>query len=371
MKRGVSLYSYQQSQFFKESNLESQLEEVANNLNGATGIELIDEMSLQYPVPDPQFMKKWYGMIEQHNLTPVAMDVSMDVLQFRDHVMSYDECAERLRHEISLAKMLGFSNVRVLSIVPLEILIKVLPYAEALDIKIGKEIHQPMSLEGRYVYEIVEFAEKHNTEHLGIVPDFGIFGTRPSEAILDGFIRRGAAPESAEASVALSGMIKSGDAPFKMVDVENHTAGNVRSSFTRYINTGECIDDFKSAFAVIKDLAEKYVKNPTALDYSVVAEGIMLSNTSAKTLGQLAKHVTHIHAKFNNMTEIPGKPGQYQDIAIDYENPLRELKKAGYTGYLNSEYEGQRYFQDQMKDKMMDEFEQVRRHQEMLARLIG
>ncbi|EJL1743506.1 hypothetical protein NL873_004701 [Salmonella enterica] len=52
MKRGVSLYSYQQSQFFKESTLESQLNEVANNLYGADGIELIDEMSIKYPVPD-------------------------------------------------------------------------------------------------------------------------------------------------------------------------------------------------------------------------------------------------------------------------------------------------------------------------------
>ncbi|EAA7964977.1 xylose isomerase, partial [Salmonella enterica subsp. enterica serovar Kentucky] len=140
MKRGVSLYSYQQSQFFKESTLESQLNEVANNLYGADGIELIDEMSIKYPVPDKAFMQRWYRLIDIHGLNPVAMDVSMDVLQFRSHVMSHEECAERLRSDIKLAKTLGFSIVRVLSIVPLDVMVKALPLAEALDIRIGKEI---------------------------------------------------------------------------------------------------------------------------------------------------------------------------------------------------------------------------------------
>ncbi|ELX45594.1 hypothetical protein SEK29439_05595 [Salmonella enterica subsp. enterica serovar Kentucky str. 29439] len=124
MKRGVSLYSYQQSQFFKESTLESQLNEVANNLYGADGIELIDEMSIKYPVPDKAFMQRWYRLIDIHGLNPVAMDVSMDVLQFRSHVMSHEECAERLRSDIKLAKTLGFSIVRVLSIVPLDVMVK-------------------------------------------------------------------------------------------------------------------------------------------------------------------------------------------------------------------------------------------------------
>ena len=51
-----------------------------------------------------------------------VQDVSMDVLQFRDHVMTYEECAERLKHDLRLAKWLGFERVRVLSVVPLEVL---------------------------------------------------------------------------------------------------------------------------------------------------------------------------------------------------------------------------------------------------------
>ncbi|HBW1604257.1 TPA: xylose isomerase [Klebsiella pneumoniae] len=367
MKRGVSLYSYQQSQFFKESTLASQINEVANNLYGADGIELIDEMSLMYPVPDKAFMQRWYQLIDVYGVNPVAMDVGMDVLQFRDHVMTHEECAERLRADIRLAKMLGFSIVRVLSIVPLDVMVKALPLAEALDIRIGKEIHQPMALEGQQVSEIIDYAEKHKTRHLGIVPDFGIFGTRPSEAMLAWFERRGANSAASDAAVKLSGLVKSDPQTF---NVANQTAGNVRSAFGRFIATGECEAGLLTCFNAVKALAEQYVEKPQALDYTVVAEGLTLSNTSAETLREICPHITHIHAKFNNMSEIPGKPGQYQDIAIDYESAIDALRRGGYQGYLNSEYEGQRYFQDRGREFMMNEFEQVRRHQEMLRRLI-
>ncbi|EHC9002757.1 xylose isomerase, partial [Salmonella enterica subsp. enterica serovar Kentucky] len=262
MKRGVSLYSYQQSQFFKESTLESQLNEVANNLYGADGIELIDEMSIKYPVPDKAFMQRWYRLIDIHGLNPVAMDVSMDVLQFRSHVMSHEECAERLRSDIKLAKTLGFSIVRVLSIVPLDVMVKALPLAEALDIRIGKEIHQPMSLEGQQVSEIIEFNEKNNTRHLGIVPDFGIFGTRPSEAQLGWFERRGANPEASKAAVKLAAMVK---ADPKTFNVANQTAGNVRAAFGQFITTGECNDELKICFNAVKALAEGFIKQPKPL----------------------------------------------------------------------------------------------------------
>ena len=43
----------------------------------------------------------------------------------------------------------------------------------------------------------------------------------------------------------------------------------------------------------------------------------------------------------------------------------------GFTGYIDSEYEGQRDQQDRGKDYLPNEVEEVRRHHEMLKRLIG
>jgi sugar phosphate isomerase/epimerase len=369
MRRGVSLYSYQQTQFLKEIDLEGEIREVGQNLGGADGIEIIDEMSLRYPNPGDDFVDRWFDWMDRYGTTPVTMDVSMDVLQFRDHVLSFDECADRLRHDIRLAKRLGFRNVRVLSSTPIDVIELALPLAESLDIRLGKEIHQPMRLEGRQVAEIMELAERTGSSHLGIVPDFGIFGVRPSEVQLAWYQRRGASAESCEASVELSELLNVGDAPFESVDVE--TAGNLRAAFGQYLDSERCEPVVAPAFAGVKEFTVARVHAPTRLDYVVVSEALMLSRTSADTLRELAGHVINVHAKFNNMSPVPGQPDQFHDLAIDYPAAITALRDGGYTGYLNSEYEGQRYFHDLDREQFMDEVEQVRRHQAMLARLIA
>ena len=152
IKRGVDFYSYQQAQFFKELDLEGMLKEAAS-IGGVTGIELLDEQSLHYPDPGEEFIDKWHGWMAEYNLEPVTMDVFCDVLQFRDHVMSIEECAERLKSDIRLAKKLGFKNVRTLATTPLEVMTLALPVAEECDIRIGKEIHAPIPLNGQFVRE--------------------------------------------------------------------------------------------------------------------------------------------------------------------------------------------------------------------------
>lgn len=369
MKLGVSLYSYQQSRFLKEMDLEGEIREVGENLPGADGIEIVDEMSLRYPDPGEAFVKRWFEWMEKYHTVPVTMDVSMDVLQFRDHVMSYAEVADRLRHDISLAKRLGFSNVRVLSICPLQVMLLALPHAESLDIRLGKEIHQPMPLDGSQVSEIVEYVERTGTKHLGIVPDFGIFQIRPSEALLGWFERKGAKPEAAEAALTLANLLARGEAPFGYVDMSHATAGNLRAAFKRFLVTGICEEPLSKTFRGIKQYADERFDAATDLDYSVVSEAIMFSNTPPDLLRQLTPYVISVHAKFYHMSEIPGQPGQFQEDAFDYASGIAALRRGGYRGYLNSEYEGQRYWQDRGREDYKSEIDQVRRHQEMLRRL--
>jgi endo-beta-N-acetylglucosaminidase D len=46
------------------------------------------------------------------------------------------------------------------------------------------------------------------------------------------------------------------------------------------------------------------------------------------------------------------------------------LKEYGYDGYINTEYEGQRRFQDRTEKELISEVDQVRKHQAMMKRLI-
>ncbi len=373
IKRGVSLYSYQQTQFFKELDLEGQIKEVGQNLYGADGIEMLDEMSLrQYPEPPEEFYDQWFAWMEKYGTTPVTMDVFHDVLQFRDHVMSYSESANRLKHDIRLAKKLGFKNVRTLATTPIEVMIEALPVAEELDIRIGKEIHAPIPINGKYVNEIVDYCEKTGTKHLGLVPDWGIFAFRPSEVTLDWYMRQGAKRETCDLVVKVCMDYYNGK-PSVLDDIDTslHTAGNVESFFHRYLKHGEAPEDLVDGFEKMKNLVIENVPNYTEIDFEVMGQALLLSHAKPEDLERILPYIISIHGKFYNMSEIPGKPGQYQDISIDYEGPIKFLKEHGWEGYINSEYEGQRRFQDRGVEDLISEIDQVRKHQEMLKRLLG
>lgn len=371
INRGVSLYSYQQAQFFKSLDLEAQIREVGTELFGATGIELLDEQALHYPEPDNSFYSKWYGWMEEYGTTPVTMDVFGDVLQFRDHVMSFHECAERLIHDIYLAHRLGFTNVRTLATTPIEIMIEAAPVAADLGMRIGKEIHAPIPLHGQYVREIVDYAKKSGTNTIGIVPDWGIFAFRPSEVTLDWYVRQGAKRESCDLVTEICMDNYEGKSnELNSIDLSMYSAGNVESMFHRYLKHGDAPSDLIPAFEKMEKMIKENVPGYSDIDFEVMGQALLLSRTRPEDLVQLMPHIVSIHGKFYNMSEVPGKPGHYQDISVDYSNPIRVLKNAGYQGYINSEYEGQRRFQDRGVEDLISEVDQVRKHQMMLKELL-
>lgn len=370
IKRGIDLYSYQQAQFFKELDLEGQLKEVAGN-EGVTGIEVLDEQAFHYPDPDPEFIEKWHGWMKKYKLEPVTMDVFCDVLQFRDHVMSIEECAERLKHDIRLAKKLGFKNVRTLATTPLEVMTLALPVAEECDIRIGKEIHAPIPLNGQYVKEIAEYVEKTGTKHLGIVPDWGIFAYRPSEVTLDWYVRQGAKRKTCELvdQLCMDNYTGKSDELSK-IDLSLYSAGNIESFFHRYLVTGEAPEDLIPAFQKMESMVKENVPDYTDIDFEVMGQALLLSRAKAEDLIPLMPLIVNFHGKFYNMSEVEGQPGIYEDKSVDYVNPIRILKEYGYDGYINTEYEGQRRFQDRTEKELISEVDQVRKHQAMLKRLI-
>ena len=99
--RGVSLYSYQQHEFFHTMTWKDELREVATNLRGADGTEIISECTIpHYPFPPESFFFAWRNELARWGLKAVTMDCYTDTLQFRDHVLTYGECAERLERSV-------------------------------------------------------------------------------------------------------------------------------------------------------------------------------------------------------------------------------------------------------------------------------
>lgn len=347
IKRGVSLYSYQQAQFFKQLNWKDMIREVHDNLQ-TDGIEIIDEAIIRnYPFPSEQFIFDWNNEMARYNMQAVTMDVYLDVHQFRDHIMTHREAAERLKNDIKIAAKMGFKNVRPLCLVPIDVIEMALETAEKYDVRIGKEIHAPLpikpgakkqpttgmaaALDFRMSEQIIELAERTGSKHVGLVPDFGIFQHSPSKVSVDYAKRHAKNPEIID---------------FILVNSKNYS--------------------FDEIFKVVD---EKYPSH--GIDMGTI-ERMSLHESSAKPedIIDIIPYIVSMHGKFYDMTEIAGKPGCYEDKAIDYETPIKYLKEHGFNGYINSEYEGQRDQQDRGIEYLADEVEQVRRHHEMLRRLI-
>ena len=58
----------------------------------------------------------------------------------------------------------------------------------------------------------------------------------------------------------------------------------------------------------------------------------------------------------------------YTEYSIPYEEVVPVLIEGGYTGYLSSEYEGNRHIQDAIE---VDSAEQVRRQHVMFKKMLG
>ncbi len=348
IKRGVSLYSYQQQQFFEKMDWKDMIREVHDNLH-TDGIEIImDSIVPRYPFPTEQFIYDWNNTMARYNMKAVTADVFLDVHQFRDHVMNHEEAALRLKNDIIIASKMGFENVRTLSSVPIDVIEMALETAEKYGVRIGKEIHFPIPIKQRtqkknkygmsavrdfrLVQQIIDLKEKTGSPFVGLVPDFGIFQHKASKVTVDYERRNAKYPEEVD------------------FIVENRD---------------------KLSFDDLVDLAhEKYPDGEmtiTSMERLAVHESI----SQPEDIVDIIPYILSIHGKFYDMTEIPGKPGCYEEACIDYENPVKYLKACGYEGYIDSEYEGQRDQQDMGYEGLADEVEQVRRHHEMLARLIG
>ena len=68
IKRGVSLYSYQQEQFFKKMDWKDMIREVHDNLK-TDGIEIIDEATIRdYPFPSDEFIYDFRNYMARYNM---------------------------------------------------------------------------------------------------------------------------------------------------------------------------------------------------------------------------------------------------------------------------------------------------------------
>lgn len=320
IKRGISLYSFQDAYFEGRLDLEGCI--AATAALGATGIETLGEQMMPgFPQLSDAFYADYAGWMQRYGTVSVAHDLFLDTKKFQGRLMTHDEMVASLKRDIDHTVKLGAFSIRVIVNTPPEAVEAVAGYAADAGVKLGVEIHSPFSFDHPWIQRHLEVADRH-PQSVGCVPDLGIFVARFPRVITDRAIRDGADP-ALVASLAAT-YDAGGDLSARVAELEASGASGVELGLAR-----------------------------TMTHYTF---------TDPAKLTQYASVINHVHAKFYEMTDAG------EEYSIPYPAIIRALRRAGWSGYLNSEYEGNRHVQDLGR---VDAHAQLKLHQDMMARCIA
>jgi sugar phosphate isomerase/epimerase len=321
IKRGVSLYSFQEEYFLRKMTLEDCIATAARL--GAYGIEIIGEqMAPGFPNPGDAFFENWHAWMEKFGTTPTCHDMFLDRNRYQGRLLDEEEMVRSVVRDLKFAKRLGCPVIRVIANTPPEIAEKAIPYAEEIGVKMGIEIHSPFDLDTDRFKRQIEVMDRTGTKFFGFIPDMGIYVKRFPRVITERFIRDGAQEKIVE-------------------------------YITQRYNSHEPLSDLVESVKAMGGNERDIALAQTASHY--------IYSNPRKLLEQ-KERIFHIHAKFYEM--LP----DCTEYSIPYDEIIPVLIEAGYSGYLSSEYEGNRHIQDVYE---VDSVEQVRRQQEMFKRLLG
>ncbi|MBQ7614814.1 MAG: TIM barrel protein [Butyrivibrio sp.] len=347
IKRSVSLYSYQDEYYLGKLDLEGCLRETA--ATGATGVELLaEQMIKKFPLPieTQEFRDQWFDWMKKYNLTPSCYDAFLENHIYDNRTLTLKEQINMMNRDLRLASLLGFPVLRTLVSTPMDVIEGSLPYAEEVGVKIGIEVHAPFSLNSGWADGYMEMINRTGTKHFGFIPDMGIFCRNIPDVVRDKARRHGAKEEC-----------------IKIVD--DAYAKRVSDGFVKIkydLNLGKANMEYRMAngMAQMMDAVKAAGGGPADMEYA--GTSFTYSWSEPQDIIDNIDHIFHTHAKFYNMHE------DLKETAVALPEVIEAYKKAGYTGFLSSEYEGGEHLR---ADLDVDSIEQVRRHQAAMAKAIG
>jgi hypothetical protein len=175
IKRGVSLYSFQEEMFLGQMTVEDCVAFGASiGAKGHRDPARAEHADLPATCRTRR-LRNGGQMVARHGCHFTAYDMFLDTKRRKDRLMSDDEQVESIVRDLRLCNRLGIRNMRVLVFVRPDILGRCVPFAEELDVHMGVEVHAPWHMEHAWILRTIEEADRLGTKHLGILPDMGIF----------------------------------------------------------------------------------------------------------------------------------------------------------------------------------------------------
>jgi len=330
IKRGVSLYSFQEEYFLRKMTLEDIVATVAKL--GIPGVEIIgDQMIPNYPNISDEFVKQWHGWMDKYELTPVCLDMFLDWNKYKGRVMTEDEKYESVLMDIKNANKLGLTVIRVIHDVEPALLERLAPQAEKYNTILALEIHAPSYYDSPLEQRLIEMFERLQSPYVGFTLDMGVFTKNLPQVAFERFRREGMKEEIVQ--YLIDGYNNNTLPHSNQLGVRNDALPK------KILEMGGREEDIYWAFMGTHGV---YGDPELIRDY--------------------AKYTYHIHGKFWDMGP------DYTEYSIPYDKVIPILIESGYKGYIDAEYEGNRWIQDA---EVVDSTEQVRRYQEMLKNLLG
>lgn len=340
IKRSVSLYSYQEEYYLGKMNLEDCIRAAAEA--GATGIELLAEQMVDcFPDITDEFKEKWFGWMAKYGVEPTCYDAFLENHIYDNRVLTLKEQIKMMERDIKIASSLGFKTLRTLVSTPMDVIEGSLECAAKEDVKICIEVHSPFSLNSGWADGYMEMIKRTGTKHFGFMPDFGIFCRKLPDIMIEQALRNGANPECVKV-------------------VEDAFNERVTKGFTK-IKYDKNLGKAHHAYMVANGMPELMKKiesmNGNEVDKALAADSFAYTWCDPQDIIDNIEYIYHTHAKCYNTN------ANYEETAIPIKEVVEAYKKAGYDGYLSTEYEGNRLINDFYE---VDSVEQVRRHQEAL-----
>ncbi len=336
-KLSASSYSYNGDFQLGTMDLEDVIIDLADM--GATAIEVIAQGPIVgYPDPPAQWVKQWFGWLDKYGIKAGCLDASQDIKLYLHRELTVQEMADQVILNLQLAKKLGFTLIRTYGnswptaigkpdangwdprgAVPdswpwgkaginhFDVLSKCLATAEKLDVKICEELHTPFLFKSEYMERTMEFIAKTKSKHYGLKPDMSIFRRTDSLAGSPAWI-------------------------------QNLVDKGARRNIVEYI-----VKNFESGASAEETRAGVVKMGGNDLEVRTAsASGVFHGDyninrrNDPKELTQYMPYVYDTHCKFRSVSE------DLREATIPYEEIIPVMARAGYSGYLSSEYEGSR-----------------------------
>ena len=323
LKLGTTLFSFTSEFHSREYTFEQLVAEVARR-NLGPGLEIIGFQSIRgFPEVSDAFIERFRELMAQHRLQPSCFDANADVMLRRGQMLSIEEQVAYHEPQIRAAARLGFPTVRCQFTAAPEVLRRLVPLAEKLNVKMGPEIHAPLGVNSPPVLAYREMYAKVNSPCLGFVPDFGSTARPIPEPYLDTLRERGIPERLIQMALEIWKL------PLDAVAKRAELAKRL---------DGEPIDPtYQSALGIMYNI---------------------MSPNDVRSWLEIMPQIIHVHGKFY------GFDAEGNEASIDYPALLKVLVEGGYQGYLSSEYEGHMYSE-------ASAFEAVSKHHALCRRVLA